>query len=348
MYLIHGTYPVTDARLMQLAARYSAALKLLSTLPLAKEYRLVETEPADFEVYRLVHTSKYIELLERVQRESHSTSGIPAEAVAFERIGVGGTLTATRLALSERCTAYHLGGGYHHGMPDRPNGVDYCNDVAMALKFILTTGIEKILYVDLDVHHPDGVQTIFEQEPSVLQVSLHGWASHTNEGYYSFIGKGAGAGKKINMPLPAHTGDRIYLQILKTLLASVMRSYQPEVVFYQAGLDPYRKDPIGCLNLSLRGLYERDRLVSSMCANNPIPFIAVLGGGYDRESTPRAVVNTLAALAGKNIVFDETESFGAPSAARAFRWYNSLRACLRQYLELDEIVSRERKEEGYA
>lgn len=348
MYLIHGTYPVSDARLKQLAVRYSASLELFSTLPLAKEYQLVETEPADFEIYRLVHTSEYVELLERVHREGHSISGIPAEAVAFERIGVGGTLTATRLALSKRCTAYHLGGGYHHGMPDRPNGVDYCNDVAMALAYILATGVEKILYVDLDVHHPDGVQTIFKKDPRVLQISLHGWAAHSNEGYYSFIGRGAGVGKKINMPLPAHTGDRIYLQILKALLLSVMRSYQPEVVFYQAGLDPYRKDPIGCLNLSLRGLYERDRLVASLCASKSIPFVVVLGGGYDLENTPRAVINTLAALAGKNVVFDEAESPGASSAARALRWYKSLRACLRQYLELDEIVGGELKEESHA
>jgi acetoin utilization protein AcuC len=348
MYLVYGTYHMTNAQLVKLAERYTTSLKLLEALPLVDEYKLVETEPADFETYRLVHTGEYVKLLEYVHREGRSVNGIPVEAVAFEKIGVGGTLTATRLAISERCTAYHLGGGYHHGMPDRPNSFDYCNDVAIALAHILVTGVEKILYIDLDVHHPDGVQKIFESEPRILQVSLHGWAGHTNEGHYSFIGTGAGLGKKINMPLPPHTGDRIYLQILKTLLASVMRSYQPEVVFYQAGVDPYRQDPIGCLNLSLRGLYERDKLVVSACANKSVPFIVVLGGGYDVENTPRAVVNTLSALAGKDIVFDEPESLGVPSAAKGLRWYGSLRACLSQYVNLDEISSEERKEEDHA
>lgn len=348
MYLVYGTYRVTNAELVKLAERYTASLKLLSTLSLAKEYKLVEVEPADFEVYRLVHTDEYVSFLERIQRAGAFLSGIPMEAVAFERIGVGGTLTATRLALSERCAAYHLGGGYHHGMPDRPNGVDYCNDVAIALAHILAIGIEKILYIDLDVHHPDGVQRIFQSEPRILQLSLHGWVGHGNEGHYSFIGTGAGLGKKINMPLPPHTGDRVYLKLLKALLASVMRCYQPEVVFYQAGVDPYRQDPIGCLNLSLRGLYERDKLVVSTCMSKFVPFITVLGGGYDPVNAPRAIVNTLSALVGKDIVFDEPESLGDPSAARVFRWYDSLRASLHGYVEFDAIAEDERKEDGHA
>lgn len=348
MYLIHGTYPVANARLVNLAERYTASLKLLSTLPLAGKYKLVEAEPADFGTYRLAHTEQYVNLLERVHREGRLVSGIPTEAVAFERVGVGGTLTATRLALSERCAVYHLGGGYHHGMPDKPNGIDYCNDVAIALAHILAVGVERVLYIDLDVHHPDGVQRIFESEPRILQVSMHGWAGHTNEGHYSFIGMGAGLGKKINMPLPPHTGDRIYLQILKALLTSAMRNYQPEVVFYQAGVDPYRQDPTGCLNLGLRGLYERDRLVMSTCMSESVPFITVLGGGYDPTNAPRAIVNTLSALAGKDIVFDEPESLGVPSAAKAFRWYDSLRTCLWQYMELETVMWSERKEEGHA
>lgn len=348
MYLVYGIYHATDPQIARLAERYTTTRKLLSELPLAREYELVETEPAEFEIYRLAHTENYVTILERVQREDNPVSGIPAEAVAFERIGVGGTLTATRIALSERCTAYHLGGGYHHGMPDRPNGIDYCNDVAIALAYILEAGVEKVLYVDLDVHHPDGVQRIFASDPRILQISLHGWAGHSNEGHYSFIGSGPGRGKKINMPLPPHTGDRIYLRILETLLESVMRSYRPEVVFYQAGVDPYRHDPLGCLNLSLRGLYERDRLVASKCMNKPTPFITVLGGGYDSKNAPKAIINTLSALAGKDIAFDEPESLGAPSAITAFRWYTSLREALQYYQKLDEIIEKEQKEDDYA
>lgn len=344
MYLVYGTYPMTNPALAKLAKRYVVSLDFLSALPLANEYKFVEAKPAEFEVYRLVHTDDYVDLLERVQREGSSTMGIPPEVIAFERIGVGGTLTATRIALSERCITYHLGGGYHHGMPDRPNGADYCNDVAIALAYILAGGVEKILYIDLDVHHPDGVQRIFQSEQRILQVSLHGWVGHTNEGHYSFIGTGGGLGKKINMPLPSHTGDRIYLKILKTLLVSVIRHYQPEVVFYQAGVDPYRRDPIGCLNLSLRGLYERDRFVVEACMKKPVPFITVLGGGYDPVNAPRAIVNTLSALAGKDIVFDEPESLGAHSAVKAFRWYESLRTSLNEYIELDAITKDELKE----
>lgn len=337
MYLIHGTYKMTVPQLVRLAERYTKSLNHLSSISLAREYKLVEAEPAGFDSYRNVHTDQYVRLLESVYQENKTVRGILSEAVAFERIGVGGTLMATRLALSERCITYHLGGGYHHGMSDRPNGIDYCNDVAIALAQSFSCGIEKVLYVDLDAHHPDGVQKIFENDPRILQVSLHGWPSHTNEGHYSFIGMGAGRGKKINMPLPSHTGDNIYLKILNTLLMSVMQNYQPELVFYQAGVDPYYHDPVGCLNLSLRGLYERDKLVVTMCTRKPIPLVVVLGGGYDPLNTPRAIINTLAALAGKEIVFDEQKSLGAPTSTKAIRWYGSLRTYLWEYLELQPI-----------
>jgi len=346
MYLICGKYLPTNKELKELAHRYDVARCLFSMTQLTEIYRVYESEPAKFEDYQLIHSKAYVNTLREIAAKKGTYE---SEAIEFERVGVGGTLAATRLALSERCTAYHLGGGYHHGLADRPNSVDYCNDVAIALAHILATGVEKILYVDLDVHHPDGVQKIFESEPRILQVSLHGWTGHhTNEGHYSFIGTDAGVGRKINMPLPPHTGDRIYLQILKTLLMSVMRSYQPEVVFYQAGVDSYRQDPIGCLNLSLHGLYERDKLVASTCVNKPLPFIVVLGGGYDPKNAPRAVVNTLSAIAGKEIVFDEPESLGSTSALRALRWYDNLCTLLRPYMELDKLARDERKEDSHA
>ncbi|GEM_PF-1757920 len=348
MFLVYGDYIVSDEKIVSLAHRYTVARKLFAESSLAGTYQVIKTERANFDVYRVVHDSQYIDLLERISKTGKEARGIPAEGIEFERVGVGGTLTATCLAFEKRCFAYHLGGGYHHGMPDGPNGIDYCNDVAMALEYLLRNGVKRILYIDLDAHHPDGVQKIFESEKRIMQISLHQWLSDTKEAHYSNIGKGEGIGRRINMPLPRHTGDRAYLQLLHALLVSVMRRYKPEVVVYQAGVDPYYQDPIGCLNLSLRGLYERDKLVASTCMSPDVPFITVLGGGYHSVGAPKAVVNTLAAFAGQNIVFDESESIGSSSASKAFKWYAALRAYLSPYIELDPIADDEQKEVAHA
>jgi acetoin utilization deacetylase AcuC-like enzyme len=336
MYLVYGTYP-DDPESVRFSGRYTAACNLFSATDIVREYEVCEALPAELDDYRLAHTEEYVEILRNVERTGKSCGSISSEAVAFEKIGVGGTLMATRLAIASRDVAYHLGGGYHHGMPDRPNSIDYCNDVAIGLAYLLSAGITKILYVDLDAHHPDGVQEIFGGNPHVFQVSLHEKSFFGGKGQSSFIGKGVAAGSKVNMPLPCHTGDRAYLQILESILSSVMKSYDPGAVFYQAGVDPYVQDPVGRLSLSLQGLYARDALVASLCRRKSIPFVIVLGGGYHPSGGPKAIVNTLAAFAGKGIVFDEPGSVGSPSAEpKAYRAYDTLRAHLHGYVELEE------------
>lgn len=339
MFLVHGEYNPTLQMLIDLSSRYAVALDLLLKSRIAGFYQVVRADPAiDFNDYRRVHTNSYVDVLAQIHASGVSTMGIPPEGVQFERVGVGGTLTATHLALESKGFAYHIGGGYHHGMPDGPYSIDYSNDVAIALALILESGASRILYVDLDAHHPNGVQKIFGGEKRILQISLHEWPGG-EEGNFTYIGVGEGRGKKINMPIPSHSGDAVYLQVLSAILSSVVRQYNPEVVFYQAGVDSYRNDPIGSLNISLNGLYKRDLLVASTFMKIGRPFIGVLGGGYHPVAGPRAIVNTLAAFAGQDIVFDETESSGSPVAVKTLRWYDSLRLLLRPYILLDAVNS---------
>ena len=131
MFLVRGKYMIADEKIMSFAARYVAAFNLFLACPFVEDYKTVEAEPASFESYRLVHTNAYVDILEKVSREGKIFQMISPDAVEFEQVGVGGTLTAAHYALSKCCFAYHLGGGYHHGMPDKPHSIDYCNDVAI-------------------------------------------------------------------------------------------------------------------------------------------------------------------------------------------------------------------------
>ena len=339
MYLVYGDYDHIDKAFSIYSNRYKIALSLFRESPLITSFDIVKAEPADLKDYRKAHTSTYVDLLERIDKTGVSAPMVPASAVAFERVGVGGTMKAVQLALENKTIAYHLGGGYHHGMPDGPNSIDYCNDVAIGLASILERGVKRILYVDLDAHHPDGVQCVFLEDPRVFQLSLHCWTGSDPGAYYDFIGSGKAKGFKVNMPLPSHTGDQIYLDILQSTLKSILLKFTPEVVFYQAGVDPYQRDPIGNLNLSLRGLYERDVLVRSSCSSTPL--VVVLGGGYSVDGAPKAVINTLAALADKPIVYDEPYSRGACNRKTVLKWHQKLTGILAPYITLGSLDSEE-------
>lgn len=344
MFLVCGDYSkLTGELTKRFASRYTAAYNLFISSPVAKRYQVVNANPASFDEYNLAHSAQYVETLKRIISSQEGVDGIPLEGVQFEQVGVGGTLTAAILALKNNSFAYHLGGGYHHGMPNSANGIDFCNDVAITLKYLLRAGLKKILYVDLDAHYPDGVQTILMSESRIMQVSMHQQIAFDPFSSYSFIGKDGAVGKILNMPLPHDTGDFAYLCILKKLLRSVMASYKPDCVFYQSGVDPYYKDPIGCLNLSLNALYQRDTIVKSVCVSAGTPFVTVLGGGYHPVSGPKAIINSLAALSGEKIVFDEPESMGTPAIKKAFKIYDQLRICIGKHIDLEPITNEERK-----
>lgn len=343
MFIVYGRYLLADSFLIGLYRRYNLALDLFLQSKFASLYKVVEAKPViDFSDYRRVHSGSYVDILEKIHETKMSVVGISEEAVEFERTGVGGTLAATRLAIENNSFAYHIGGGYHHGMPDGPHSIDYCNDVAIALALMLEKGFERILYIDLDAHHPNGVQEIFKDEGRILQVSVHCQTDNMS-GHYTYIGEKNSLGRRINISIPRHTGDKMYMRLLGAVLDSILERYRPDAIFYQAGVDSYKGDSVGQLSLSLRCLYERDRLVASTFSSD-IPFASVLGGGYHPVKAPQAIVNTLAAFAGQDIVFDEQESKGYLSGGRGVRWYNSLCVLLEPHMHLHRIE----REEFYA
>lgn len=336
MFLVYGKYSLNEEFLVNLYLRYGTALNLFLNSGLVSFYEVIESQPLiGFADYRRVHSSQYVDVLEKIHKTKMSLCGIPPEAVEFERVGVSGTLTATRLAIESKGFAYHIGGGYHHGMPNGPYSIDYCNDVAIALALLFENGFKRILYIDLDAHHPNGVQEIFRDESRILQVSIHCRTANAL-GHHTYIGEKNSLGRIINIQVPRQTGDCMYMELLRAVIGSVVESYEPDAIFYQAGVDSYKGDAVGQLSLSLRCLYERDKLIASTFLGN-IPFVAVLGGGYHPVKAPQAIVNTLAAFTGQSIVFDEQESSGYLSGRRALRWYNSMCELLESYIHLHRI-----------
>lgn len=190
------------------------------------------------------------------------------------RAAVGGTLLAAQLALSEG-RAVNLAGGSHHAGPDSGAGFCVFNDVAIAAKSILETGqVRHAAVIDLDVHHGDGTALIFADDERVSTLSVHCESNWPRMKPPSTLDVG----------LPRDTGDAEYLAELEPALGHILDQGAPDIVFYNAGVDPHIDDRLGLLTLSDAGLFRRDRMVVEACAARGIPVCGVLGGGYSEDA----------------------------------------------------------------
>ncbi|GBD07176.1 Acetoin utilization protein AcuC [bacterium HR21] len=196
---------------------------------------------------------------------------------------VGGTLAAAEAALEDGI-AGNLAGGTHHALPTHGEGFCVFNDLAItALTLLEGRRVRRVAIIDLDVHQGNGTAAILGTRPEVFTFSMHGARNYPFRKVPSTL----------DVHLPDNTDDDTYLLLLEQLLPRVL-AFKPDIVLYQAGVDPLREDTLGRLALSPLGLMERDFLVLSACARHGIPVVMTLGGGYAEplELSVAAYVNT--------------------------------------------------------
>ena len=236
---------------------------------------LLEPRPAPRVDLLLVHTPEYLEDLEQLRltpRTLFSELPLDASIVRAYVLAAGGTTLAAREALV-RGAGINLGGGFHHAGSDRAEGFCYINDLAVAARVLQRdAGVGRVAVVDLDVHQGNGTAQVFAGDDSVLTLSMH------QENNYPM----PKARSRLDVGLADQTGDNEYLARLAEALESVW-AFQPGIVLYQAGADPFRDDQLGGLALTHAGLEARDRWVIEGCAGRGIPVAVTLGGGYARQ-----------------------------------------------------------------
>jgi acetoin utilization deacetylase AcuC-like enzyme len=237
---------------------------------------LEESDVIDRPSLLLAHTPEYLDavfsgtLSEREQR----TLGFSwSEAlVARSRASVFGTVAAARAALREG-VAGNLAGGTHHAHADRGTGFCVFNDIAIAARTLQREGlIDRALVVDLDVHQGDGTAAIFAGDESVFTFSMHGARNFPFHKQRS----------SLDVELADGCGDSEYIATLEGHLQAVLDRARPDVLFFQAGVDPLEHDLLGRLKLTRTGLRLRDRIVASASRDRGIPLVLTLGGGYAR------------------------------------------------------------------
>lgn len=255
-------------------AKFGLLHELLLADRVTEPERVYRPEPPPLEWLHSVHCPEYVRAYceGTLDPKAQRRIGLPWSSALARRtcIAIGGTILAAKLAL-ESGIACNTAGGTHHAFPDYGSGFCIFNDLAIAARVMQNLGqANRVLIVDLDVHQGDGTAWIFRDDPSVFTFSMHCEDNFPARKQTS----------DLDIPLPQGLDDDGYLQILARNLDELLANTRPDLVLYDAGVDPHVSDRLGKLALTDAGLYRRDRLVLSTCVAAGYPVACVIGGGY--------------------------------------------------------------------
>ena len=278
--------------------------------------RFVAPRVATYEELLSVHSTEFIEAVRRLSDPgadrtdalrwglgSDDNPIFPGMHEATARV-VGGTLTAAELVMSgEVDRAFAIAGGLHHAHRDRASGFCIYSDLAVAIHWIRKRHGARVLYIDYDAHHGDGVQGIFYGDPNVLTLSLHesGRYLFPGTGFVDELGDGDGYGYSLNVPMEPQTEDDSWIGIYSELLPEVAAAFRPEIIVLQSGVDAHVLDPLSHLRCTTR-LFEESVRITAEVANEYCGgrMIVTGGGGYAIwKVVPRAWTLVWATLTGQ-------------------------------------------------
>jgi acetoin utilization protein AcuC len=219
---------------------------------------------------------------------------VGASHEAFRRVWTGESLHSANIT-----------GGLHHAMPDRASGFCIYNDVAVGIRWLLDQGAQRVAYVDVDVHHGDGVERVFWDDPRVLTISLHesGQFLFPGTGFPEDTGGPDAPGSAANVALPPGTGDSGWLRAFHAVVPPLLREFAPEILVTQHGCDSHADDPLAHLMLSVDG--QRAAYLALHDLAHEVAggrWVATGGGGYAVLTVvPRAWTHLLATIAGRPV-----------------------------------------------
>jgi len=259
------------------SSKYRLVKEKLLEEGVIKREDIVEPPPATDEDVALVHDRNYIWKLKngKLSYVEILRMEVPysPELVQAVWLSAGGSILAGRMAL-EVGVGVNIGGGFHHAFPDHGEGFCVIHDVAIAIRRLQKDKlIERAMTVDCDVHQGNGTAAIFGGDHTVFTVSIH------QENNYPYPKPPS----NIDVNLPNGVQDTEYLAVLEDTLDQALAEFNPQILFYVAGADPYREDQLGGLKLTMQGLEFRDRMVFKKMREKNIPVVVTFAGGYARH-----------------------------------------------------------------
>jgi acetoin utilization deacetylase AcuC-like enzyme len=279
------------------AARAAVAQAELS----ADRSELAARDATDEELCR-VHGGRYLEALGLADGASGYFDGdtfyVPKSVAAARRAAGGSVALVDALASGEaRFGAALLRPPGHHARPDTAMGFCILNNVAVAAAHARASGKDRVAIIDWDVHHGNGTQEMFYDDPSVLYVSLHQFPFYPGTGAAHEVGSGEARGKTVNVPLSAGATDAVYVAAFDRLIAPILNQFDPDLVLISAGFDAHRRDPLASMALTEDAYARMARRIASALPHGAAGRVGLLlEGGYDLEGLSRSLRATLEAL----------------------------------------------------
>lgn len=299
--------------------RLDLTMRLADALGVLDHVDLVRPLAASDDELRLVHTASYIEAVRSCSAPaSHGDLphglGTPDVPTFPDMHGVSSLIAGATLAAARDVWAgpashgFSPAGGLHHAMPDAAAGFCVYNDVAVAIAELLRQGAERVAYVDVDVHHGDGVEAAFAGDPRVLTISVHEGPRtlYPGTGWAEDVGTGAAEGMAVNLPLPAGTGDDGWLRAIHSVVPHLLDAFSPQVLVTQHGCDSHVDDPLAHLAVTVDGQRMAAEALHGWAHEYAGGrWVATGGGGYAVvEVVPRTWTLLMAELAGVPIAPD--------------------------------------------
>ncbi|MDQ4104968.1 MAG: acetoin utilization protein AcuC [Actinomycetota bacterium] len=304
-YNLGGGHPLNPVRL-DLTIRLARSLGVLDGVQ-----PMTPVQATDDQL-RTVHSDDYIAAVKQAPRGSFRHGlGTPDNPI-FDRMHeasalvAGGSLLAADEILTGRAVrAVNIAGGLHHAMRDHASGFCIYNDCALAIRRLLDGGVSRVAYVDIDVHHGDGVQEAFADDPRVLTISLHQHPAtlFPGTGYPADIGGRGAEGSAVNVALPPGTDDGGWLRAFHAVVPALLRTFQPVVLVTQHGADTHAEDPLANLALSVDGQRAAHRALADLADSTAGGrWLALGGGGYSLfRVVPRSWTHLIAVLLDREI-----------------------------------------------
>ncbi len=270
------------------------------------------TKATDDDLLR-VHTKQYIDKLKTLSKTGGMLAfDTPAPVGIYDvaALVTGGTILAGKKLFEDfECMINPLA-GFHHASSSTSSGFCFFNDIAVTIEYLRRQyRLERFLIVDLDVHHCNGTQDIYYDDPTVMTISFHqdGRTLYPGTGAIDKIGRDAGEGYNVNLPFPPGTGSQSIRYAFRELIPPLATQFDPQVIFYQSGVDTHHSDPLANLRLTYQTYYQLGKRMKDLSAKTCNKLLVAFGGGYNSDASVKSYYNIVCGLLEKHTYLSEED-----------------------------------------
>jgi acetoin utilization protein AcuC len=260
-----------------------------------------------------VHNPRYLDRIKKLSKTGGMLSmDTPAPKGIYEiaSLVTGGTkLAGEKLFHDFQCAINPLA-GFHHASKSYSSGFCFFNDIAVVIEYLREKyELSRFLVIDLDVHHANGTEEIYYDDPTVLNISFHqdGETLYPGTGSVEKIGTGSGEGYTVNLPLPPGIDGKSYLNAFNEIIPPLTKQFDPEIIIYQSGVDTHHSDPLANLNINYQTYFEIGTKIMKLSTSTCKKLLVLFGGGYNSEASVISYFNLMCGFLSRADYFKENK-----------------------------------------